>query len=118
MPHRSRLYRRLETVIAVVLVIYGVRAVLPIENAVVTNEVSKIAFGLVIAAPGIWLLFAQSSRARAKALLTSVGIYIALTSFGLLVNWEQFAAGSASFGLAAVGIILYSGARAEECADG
>lgn len=113
-PHRTPLYKSIETVMAVVLIVFSIRIALPIgTSAAYTSGLVKAISAVLVAAPGLWLLFARSAKARPQALLTVVFTYFYLTVLSVLVDWTRFGAAAASLGLATVGIILYAGARAE-----
>lgn len=115
MPHRLALYHMIETVMAIVVLIYAVRTALPIGIAGAYPSMAvKLVFSPLVAAPGVWLLWAKSSKWRARALLAVVGTNIYLASLGLVFDWTRFGAVGSALGMAAIGVILYTKARAEE----
>lgn len=115
MPHRLALYHMIETVMAVVVLIYAVRIALPIGSvSAYQNQTVKLMFSVLVAAPGGWLLWVKSSKWRARALLAVVGTNIYLASLGIAFDWTRFGAAGSAFGMAAIGVILYTKARSEE----
>jgi hypothetical protein len=113
-PYRSFVYRNVERIMAVVLFIFALRIALPIGSSqVYTNQLMKIMFALLVAAPGVWLLFVRSAKNHVKALFSVMATYTYLTVTAMIVDWTRFGGSAASLGFAAVGLILYAGARAE-----
>jgi len=105
--------RAIEIVLAISVLIYAVRTGVPVGQSSYSNVWFKLLAALVVAAPGVWLIVANSLKARGEALVAVGAVSISLGAIGLIQDWTRFASAGAAFALAATAFILCAGALAD-----
>jgi len=97
-----------ETVLASALLVIAIRTALPIGSAGVYGVMAvKLAFGVALAAPALWLLTAHSLTGRRRALMWTFISYAYVGVLVPIVDWTRFGSAAAILALAALAVNLY-----------
>lgn len=109
------LLRRLEIVLACVVLVYGVRTAIPLTTAALPTPLWwRIVFGLLVLVPGILLLARSPSPSRRRKTLLGVAAANIYVTAAILGNdWTRLSSAACTFGMSIIAFILYAGARAE-----
>jgi hypothetical protein len=112
--------REIEIVLAVVVIIAGIRTGLPLTSPLTPGPygtvqvISRAVFGLLVLTPGVMLLlWPKVLHLRQKALLGAAASNLYVGAAVLFDDWTRLASGGEALGWVFAAFILYAGARAE-----
>ena len=114
MRHRPASRRQFEVIMAVIVIVYGLRTAIPLTAAAVFGLWWRIPFGLLVLSPGVaLLLWSHRPVVHRRALLgvAAAGLYATAGIIG--TNWMLIGSAVTSLGMSCMAFILYGLARLE-----